>query len=107
MSLSTKSLEELLSQEPTQAWTGVFTALWERLSKPVDGDVASEMVRRDKDIEALDLVMSSSAWDLWPHFESCAPKTSKMLAQFWADAPGSKAVLVLDAVGADRDLTHW
>lgn len=98
MSLSTQSLEELLSEEPTQAWEGVFASLWERLSKPVDGDVASEMVRRDKDIEGLDLVMSSSAWDLWPHFESCAPKTSKMLAQFWADAPGSKAVLILDAL---------
>lgn len=98
MSLSSKSLRELLSVEPKQAWEGVFAALWEGLSKPVDGDVASEMVRRDKEIEGLDLILSSSAWDLWAQFESCAPKTSEALAQFWADAPGSKAVLVLDAL---------
>ena len=98
MSLSTQLLAELLSQEPKKAWEGLFAGLWDRLSKPVAGDVASEMVRRDKEIEGLDLVLSSSAWDLWAHFESCAPKTSETLAQFWADTPGSKAVLVLDAL---------
>jgi hypothetical protein len=98
MSLSSKSLAELLAAEPKQAWEGVFAGLWERLSKPVDGDVASEMVRRDKEVEGLDLVLSSSAWDLWAQFESCAPKTSDALVQFWAGAPGSKAVLVLDAL---------
>ena len=67
MSLSTKSLSELLKQESKLAWEGVFSGLWDRLSKPVDGDVASEMVRRDKEIEGLDLVLSSSAWDLWRH----------------------------------------
>ena len=98
MGLSTKLLAELLSQEPNQAWEGIFAALWDRLSKPVAGDVASEMVRRDKEIEDLDLVLSSSAWDLWAYFESCAPKTSETLAQFWAGAPGSKAILILDAL---------
>ena len=98
MSLAPKSLSEILSQEPKQAWEGLFVDLWERLSKPVDGDVASEMVRRDKEIEGLDLVLSSAAWDLWGYFEGCAPKTSKALADFWAEAPGSKAVLILDAM---------
>lgn len=98
MSLSTKSLSELLNQEPKQAWEGVFAELWERLAKPVEGDVASEMVRRDKEIEGLDLVLSSSAWDLWNHFEGCSPKTSAALVDFWTAAPGSKAVLILDAL---------
>jgi hypothetical protein len=98
MSLSTKSLSELLNQEPKQAWESVFVGLWERLSKPVEGDVASEMVRRDKEIEGLDLVLSSSAWDLWNHFEGCSPKTSAALVDFWTAAPGSKAVLILDAL---------
>jgi hypothetical protein len=56
------------------------------------------MVRRDKEIEGLDLVLSSSAWDLWNHFEGCAPKTSAALVDFWNAAPGSKAVLILDAM---------
>jgi len=98
MSMSPKSLAELLGSEPKQAWDGVFAELWERLSKPVEGDIASEMVRRDKEIEGLDLVLSSSTWDLWPNFESCAPKTSDALIHFWNNAPGSKAVLVLDAL---------
>jgi len=98
MGLSSKLLSDLLSQEPKQAWEGIFAVLWDRLSKPVVGEVASEMVRRDKGIEDLDLVLSSSAWDMWEHFESCAPKTSEALVHFWANQPGSKAVLILDAL---------
>ena len=98
MDVSAKLLSELLSQEPTQAWDGIFAGLWDRLSAPVVGDVASEMVRRDKTIEGLDLILSSSAWDLWAHFDTCAPKTSETLARFWCDAAGSKAVLILDAL---------
>jgi hypothetical protein len=98
MSLSTTTLASLLADEPRQAWEGVFADLWTRLSRPVVGDVASEMVRRDKDIESLDLVLSSSAWDLWSHFESCVPRTSDALITFWSKAPDAKAVLVLDAL---------
>lgn len=105
MSLSAESLTALLYQDPKQAWEGVFNGLWDRLSEPVDLDVASEMVRRDKEIEGLDLVLSSSAWDLWSYFETCVPKTSTALEKFWADAPGSKAVLILDALSLRE--TPW
>jgi hypothetical protein len=98
MSMTTQSLKALLGQEAGAAWIGVFADLWERMSQPVSGDVASEMVRRDKEIEGLDLVLSSAAWDLWPQFETCAPKTSAALLDFWTASPGSKAVLVLDAL---------
>lgn len=98
MAMNAEALHSLLTQEPSAVWNGIFSELWQRMSQPVAGDVASEMVRRDKDIEGLDLVLSSAAWDLWPHFEGCAPKTSKALQDFWAASPGSKAVLVLDAL---------
>lgn len=98
MSLSPELLVELLTSEPKQAWEGLLADLWSRLCEPVEGDVALEMVRRDKAIEALDLVLSSSAWDLWIQFESCAPTTSDALMHFWSKTTGSKAVLVLDAL---------
>lgn len=98
MAMTVQSLQALLGQEPASAWKGVFNELWARMSEPVSGDVASEMVRRDKDIEGLDLVLSSAAWDLWPKFETCARKTSAALLDFWTGSPGSKAVLVLDAL---------
>jgi hypothetical protein len=98
MGMSAQALQALLGQEPAEAWTGILASVWARMSPQVDGDVASEMVRRDKEIEGLDLVLSSSAWDLWRHFETCAPKTSSALVDFWTSAPGSKAVLILDAL---------
>ncbi|KGE09828.1 hypothetical protein LA03_14105 [Burkholderia gladioli] len=98
MAMTAQSLQSLLVQAPSVVWTDVFSDVWERMSQPVSGDVASEMVRRDKDIEGLDLVLSSAAWDLWSHFEACAPKTSKALQDFWSASHGSKAILVLDAL---------
>lgn len=98
MSLTIQALQALLGQQPGPAWAGIFADLWERMSQPVGGDAASETVRRDKEIEGLDLVLSSAAWDLWYQFEGCAPKTSNALIDFWNNSSGAKAVLILDAL---------
>lgn len=105
MSISTDMLGTLLRSEPKAAWEAVFAALWKELSAPVQGDVASEMVRRDKALESLDLVLSSSAWELWSQFESSVTATASALVDFWNNASGAKAVLVLDALSLRE--TPW
>lgn len=98
MSLDSNLLDSLLTQPGSAVWPLIFDQLWTRLSAPIDGDPASELVRRDKMIEGLDLILSSSAWDLWQEFEACAPSNAKQIEAFWSKAHGGKAVLVLDAL---------
>lgn len=106
MSLSAETLGRLLLAEPKLAWAEVFSSLWSELSVPVtEGDVAAEMVRRDKVFESLDLVLSSAAWDLWLSFEASTEATAEALVGFWNAQPGGKAVLVLDALSLRE--TPW
>jgi hypothetical protein len=98
MTMDAQSVHALLSQEPKEAWATVFGDIWTRMSPLIEGDAVSEVVRRDKAIAGLDLVLSSSAWDLWRDFEDCVPKTSSALVDFWMNATGPKAVLILDAL---------
>lgn len=98
MSLDSKLLDSLLMQPGSAAWPLIFDELWARLSTPIEGDPASELVKRDKMVEGIDLVLSSSAWDLWREFEAYAPSNAKQIEAFWSQAHGGKAVLVLDAL---------
>jgi hypothetical protein len=98
MSLDSQLLDRLLTEPGAIAWSIIFDELWARLSVPIHGDPASELVRRDKMIESLDLVLSSSAWDLWNVFEACAPSNAKQIEAFWSETHGGKAVLLLDAL---------
>ncbi len=105
MGLSAEMLGRLLLAEPKDAWQVVFEALWDELSVPVEGDASSEMVRRDKALESLDLVLSGAAWDLWASFESSTKATADALVDFWEATPGGRAVLVLDALSLRE--TPW
>ena len=105
MSVEASLLDKLLKAPAEDAWNLVFEELWNALSIPIEGNASSELVRRDKSIEALELVLSSSAWELWQDFESLAPKTSTALLEFWAHASGPRAVLILDALSLRE--TPW
>lgn len=98
MSVDSAFLDRLLTEPPQSAWPLIFDELWRRLSAPIVGDSASELVRRDKLIEGIDLVLSSSAWELWRDFEVAAPSNAKAIEDYWNQAQGGKAVLVLDAL---------
>ena len=64
--VTAESLGRLLGGEPKEAWAEVFSLLWKGLSAPVEApDVAAEMIRRDKSVESLDILLSGAAWDLW------------------------------------------
>lgn len=98
MGFSSEMLGRLLLAEPEEAWKLVFEFLWDEMSLPVEGETSSEMVRRDKALEGLDLLLSGAAWDLWASFESATKPTADALVDFWESTPGGKAVLVLDAL---------
>lgn len=99
MTVSAETLAVLLNGDPRAAWSRVFTILWDGLSVPVPvGDVAAEMVRRDKSFEGLDLLLSGAAWDLWSFFEASTEATAEALVSWWESTSGGRAVLILDAL---------
>jgi hypothetical protein len=99
MTVSTETLAVLLNGDPKAAWSRVFSILWDGLSSPLPaGDVAAEMVRRDKSFEGLDLLLSGAAWDLWSSFEESTEATAEALVSWWESTSGGRAVLILDAL---------
>jgi len=54
------------------------------------------------DLAAADLVLATTAWDLWNHYETVVPRTSIALESWWIDPrPGAhtgRAVLILDGL---------
>ena len=61
-------------------------------------NASSDVVRRDREIGALDLFLSSSGWDLWSSFGESVERTSDRLVRWWSEPFSAKAVLVLDGL---------
>ena len=55
-------------------------------------------MRRDKDLNELDNVVSGSSWELWADFEASVPKATDSLVQFWNANPDGRAILLLDGL---------
>ncbi len=99
MSVAPDKIAAILSSEPVEAWSRIFATAWDELSKPVEAaDVGAEMIRRDKGLESLDLLLSGAAWDLWSHFEESTEATADVLEAWWKATHGGRAVLILDAL---------
>lgn len=99
MPISTDLLSRVTTSKPNEAWQAVSTYLWQQFSAPIAPAAAdAEVVRRDKDLNELDNVVSGSSWELWEHFESCVPKASKSLVEFWNSNPDGRAILILDGL---------
>lgn len=92
-------LEKIQTAPPDSAWKAIFEYAWEICSAPLTTSlVGKEVIGRDAALADLDLVLSSSGWDLWADFEQNTEQTSKALADWWAQQPTGKAVLILDGL---------
>jgi hypothetical protein len=99
MSLTVSALQALAQGTNTEAWRVIVNHAVEITSKPLaTGSAPSEVVRRDRDIGALDLFLSSSGWDLWQSFGSSVERTSDRLIRWWDESYSAKALLILDGL---------
>ncbi|MES9927689.1 MAG: hypothetical protein ABW158_06195 [Candidatus Thiodiazotropha sp. 6PDIVS] len=97
--MDTQLIGKLYSLPPRQAWEAIFTQLWEDFSPSLRSDVVDVVTtERDRDCARLDNLLSGSAWELWRHYESAAPRTVDALKQFWSEHSRGKAILILDAL---------
>jgi len=99
MALSVGFLQVLTKNPPKEAWSAIVQRVLAICTEPlVPGNAASEVTRRDREIGALDLFLSSAGWDLWSRFEETVDRTSDRLSAWWSEPHSAKAVLVLDSL---------
>lgn len=88
-------LETVVSQmaPPSAIWAGIFEGLKElALSSSSPAELQHETV-------GIDRLLAESAWDLWQVYTDEAPRTTRLLQNWWsAPAPQGRAVLILDAL---------
>lgn len=99
MPLTPDILNAVGGQPPAAAWAVIADHLRTAFLAPIPASGAdNEVVKRDRALAELDNVLSGSAWDLWPYFETAIPKASRGVIDFWTGTTGGKAVLILDGL---------
>lgn len=96
---SDAQLDCVLTAPPTQAWQVIFQKLWEIFSAPMTPERAEqEVTERERKVGDMELLLSSSAWELWREFENSVRHTTQAVIDFWRSASAGKAVLILDGL---------
>ena len=103
MPLDAAVLYSLSKGTAEDAWRLIINKAVEIVSKPLAAaNAASEVIKCDREIGALDHFLSSSGWDLWQVFGqpeiSGIERTSDRLARWWTEPYSAKAVLILDGL---------
>ncbi len=90
---------QIQSQPPSDAWPMVIGAAWEICERPITADrPAGEVMRRAREVAALDLYLATAGYDLWPNMEATAPRNSTALARWWSQSQIDRAVPILDTL---------
>ncbi|MDO8431462.1 MAG: hypothetical protein Q7S58_03535 [Candidatus Binatus sp.] len=93
------TLDSILTATSKEAWQVIFDRLWEIFSAPLTSQHAEqEVADRESKVSEIELLLSSSAWELWREFESSVPRTAQSVIDFWNSATSGKAVLILDGL---------
>lgn len=99
MALRSEVVGSIIRDSANEAWRVIIDTAVEIASKPLSaGNAPSEVVKRDRQIGALDHLLSSTSWDLWQAFGDSVERTSARLVRWWAQPYSAKAVLILDGL---------
>jgi hypothetical protein len=99
MGLDRALFNSLIKGSTDEAWNVIIRHTLEIAVKPLTaGNAPNEVIKRDREIGALDHFLSSSGWELWKAFGSSVRRTSDRLAQWWTEPYNARAVLVLDGL---------
>lgn len=99
MGLDANVLHSLTKGSAEDAWRVITNSAVEIASRPLAaGNAPSEIIKREREIGALDHFLSSSGWDLWHAFGNTVERTSDRLVRWWNEPYSAKAVLILDGL---------
>ena len=83
---------------PAASVAGIADHLWAQFSAPIPSAAAdAEVVRRDKDLNELDNVLSGSAWESGPISSRACPRPAKP-RRLLEHEPDGQAILILDGL---------
>lgn len=99
MTLDVQVLHSLTKGSAEDAWRVIKNSVLEIASKPLaGGNAPGEIIKRDREIGAVDHFLASSGWDLWQAFGETVERTSDRLVRWWTEPYSAKAVLILDGL---------
>lgn len=99
MPLDSGLVDVVTKGSSADAWSTTINGVLEISSRPLSlGNVPHEVVKRDREIGDLDLLLSSSSWDLWHGFSETVKRNSAKLLDWWTQPFSAKAVLILDGL---------
>jgi hypothetical protein len=92
-------LRQLTQAPAAEAWPAAVAHALAICRAPLTpARAVGEVVRRERELGALDNLLAGSAWDLWHELPDCVETTTERLVRWWAQTHGGKAALVLDGL---------
>ena len=99
MALSLDLVRQVQSEAPDKAWQTILEFAWNVCAQPITIDPPTkEVMRRERELYALDLYLATAGYDLWAQMEGSAPRNSRALASWWTQHGPGRAILILDAL---------
>lgn len=99
MALSLDLVRRIQTGTPEKAWQTILGYAWSVCAGPITIDPpAKEVMRRERELYALDLYLATASYDLWAQMEHFAPRNSHALGSWWGQHGPGRAVLILDAL---------
>jgi len=99
MQLTPSFLGKVASLEAQEAWRFIVDEVFSICREPLTlHDASKAITQRERQVGAIDTLLSSTAWELWNSFPQCVESNGASLVSWWRSGPRAKAILVLDGL---------
>ena len=99
MQLSPSFLGKIASLESQEAWRLIVDEVFSICREPIALSEASKVVtQRERQVGAIDTLLSSTAWELWNSFPLLVESNSASMVLWWRTSLRAKAILILDGL---------
>ena len=99
MSLPLELVRTLQGADPKEAWTAIFDHAWATCSGKLNPEnPAPAVLNRERSVGEIDQFFATAGWDLWREFDGAVDRTADVLAGWWTQYRGNKAILILDGL---------
>jgi hypothetical protein len=99
MQLSPSFLGKVTDLEAPEAWHFIVDEVFSICSESLAlREALKAITSRERQVGAIDTLLSSTAWELWDSFPSCVESGSASLVSWWRNGARAKAILILDGL---------
>lgn len=99
MQLSPSFLKDVAGLESQEAWSLIVNEVFSICREPLAiAEAPKAIIQRERQVGAIDTLLSSTAWELWNDFPLCVESASASLVSWWRSGARAKAILILDGL---------